>query len=343
MRRYSNYGEYNDYGRGNYGDNYGSDYLIPKKLGIKSHWLHFDYLPYERYWRNDLITTGFQYPSIIAGISRAVRLSIRASEDQKKFVADISAPLMVFWVLEMLRDAQRRHISRIYFCARDMHSYYLVARRLQGLFPEVEVRYLFVSRKSLYSENCERVNYLVQEGLSSGDRCAVADAVSTGGTYHMLNKLLTTQGYPPVSRFYCLLSLWNQKLFDKWDKKVFGGDDANSDYLINNSYLARVGNTKTHHMLSHRVLYEIVFSLNYHSKTVDYRRNGDAIRPVFGKDDETTLRSMNNLAMILHKLNRDNGAQKIIKRARSLSKKVLSSDDELFMNIEDTYKKVFNA
>ena len=269
-----------------YGDNYESDYAIPKKLGIKSHWLHFDYLAYEQHWMDDVITTGCQYPSIIAGVSRTVRLSAGATEGQKKFVADISAPLMTFWVLEMLRDAQRRHISRIYFCARDMHSYYLVARCLQGLFPDVEVRYLFVSRKSLYDDSDERIAYLVQEGLASGDRCAVADAVSTGTTYHTLNKLLTACGYPPLAKFYCLDSLWKSELFLEWDQELIRKDDASASYCIYERYLGAVGKTKTLHLLGFRVLYEILFSLNYHSKTVGYRRAGDRIRPVFGNDEE---------------------------------------------------------
>ena len=52
---------------------------------------------------------------------------------------------------------------------------------------------------------------------------------------------------------------------------------------------------------------------------------------------------MNNLALILYNLNRDGEAQKIIKRARSLSRKILSADDELFAAIKDTYKMIFNS
>lgn len=266
-----------------YGDNYVSDFKVPKRLGIKAHWLHYDYLPYEQEWRGKTVVASCQYPSILAGICRAVRLSSPALKMQCDFVSNISAPLMLFWVHHVLSDAQNRGIKRLYFCARDMHSYYLIARKLSAKFPQLEVKYLFVSRASLYNDSPWRIEYLEQEGVASKEKVALVDAVSTGRTFHFVNGLLKENGYAPVSRFYCIDSFY--KLEELSGDEVEIKEIENSDYLFFDPYGSAIANTQLRRIHGVRIFFELVFSLNFHCRANGYAKVGEKIRPLLVNED----------------------------------------------------------
>ncbi len=272
-----------------YGDNRNSDFKLPKKMGIDAHWIHYDYLPYEQQWADSILTTGFQYPSIMAGVSRAVRLTSSSPLCQANFVADISAPVMTAWVYGVLRDAQQRGIQRVFFQARDTHSYYLLARKLQPLFPNIELKYLYLSRQSLYNNNPLRIKYFEQEGLASRDRVAIVDVTTSGKTLRVINQLLLQNGYPAIDKSYCFFGLWKPDFSAKGDDELdqMMAENRSIEYCAFEHYIKAVGKGMLKRLTDPIVFVESLFSLNYHARTVDYCQRGNIIRPVMEPDTET--------------------------------------------------------
>lgn len=273
-----------------YGDNRHSDYRIPRRLGIKAHHLHYDYLPYEHQWINNVVSTTYPYPSLMAGLSRAVRLSIPTIEDQSRFVADISAPSITTWVASIMADAKRRGISHLYFCARDCHSYYLAARSLAPAIGGIKVHYLFNSRRSLMPGTPYLIDYLVQEGVAShSHKVALVDTLSKGNILRSVNRTLCQHGYPEVAMFYATNSTWSlqekeeQYLTTTPDQRLT--DNLHSQYLFCGEHLSSIYCSPiTARLTFTRHYFEVLFSLNYHLQTVGYAPRGNTIRPLLAKD-----------------------------------------------------------
>lgn len=274
-----------------YGDNHHSDYRTPCKLGIHAHHLHYDYLPYEEQWRQKPVLQ-FQYPSILAGVARAVRLSSNAPDDQKAFVCNISAPLMVSWILNILTDAKKRGIKKIYFCARDMHSQYHMALALHSLFPNIEFKYLFISGPALYnSQKC--IDYLRQEGLCDNTPSAIVDSCSSGKTIQVMNQLLTQNGHHSIYGYF-------------WAKMAIEGAPHVDDYFeLDSDYLSSITNGRVKRLLGMRIIYELLISINYHKKTYGYEKRHDMIRPVFCEDNDDSFMLNNDKTPQENKKNND--------------------------------------
>lgn len=255
-----------------YGDNRHSDYVIPRRLGIHAHMLQYGYLPYETNWR-ELPALRYQSPAILAGVARAVRLSSEAHEDQKAFVCDISAPLMVSWVGSVLRDSVSRGVKRVYFCARDTHTSYLIARQLQSVFPEVSVNYLFVSRNALQTDEENVFRYFSEVGLASSEKVAVVDSNSSGNSLRVINQMMVKHGCNPVLGYF--LSSF-----------ISSNDPHYTHPSIYPSYVKAIGNKKTRLLTGVKIFLELVFSLNYHQKTLGYEFHGKVVRPILGNDVE---------------------------------------------------------
>lgn len=261
-----------------YGDNRHSDVKVPRGLGIRAHHMQYGYLPYEEKWRSSP-SLKLQYPAMFAGVARAVRLSVDVPDTQKAFVCDVSAPLMVSWVLYMMDDAQKRGIRRLYFCARDVHTPYLVARRLKPLYPDVEARYLFISMQAMRSEEvlCE---YLKQEGVLSKESVALVDSNSSGNTMIRINAMANRRHLKAVHGYY--LTGWNPSV-----KLIPTPEDLeNIQYLNFPLYAGAVSVSAVKRLSGMRILFELVLSLNYHQRTVGYERHGTCMRPVLETDTE---------------------------------------------------------
>ena len=259
-----------------YGDNRGSDYTVPRRLGIRAHYIHYDYLPYEEQWRK-MPVLQYQYPAIMAGVARATRLSSDAPEDQKAFVCDISAPLMVSWVLNIMADAQQRGIRRLYFCARDVHTEYLIAKQLQPMFPRVEVRYLFISGPALYK--CSLcLDYLNQEGLNDGTPVAIVDSCTSGETLRTMNRLIRQNGGEPVHGYFLV------QMSPSSNKENEPSEVAH--YELQTGYLDAVASRAARRIGGMRIMPELIFSINFHKKTYGYEYHGRYLRPVFKDDDD---------------------------------------------------------
>lgn len=255
-----------------YGDNRHSDYVIPRRLGIHAHLLQFDYLSYEKSWREQSML-GYQSQAILAGVARAVRLSVDAPDAQKAFVCDVSVPLMMSWVGKIMRDCVNQGVKSLYFCARDTHTAYLIARQFQSCYPEVSVHYLFVSRSALQTGEEKVFQYFSEVGLASNEKTAIVDSNSSGNTLRLINQMMKKHGCNPVLGYFLV-------------SYVSPEDHLFTRPSIYPSYVKAIGNKQTRLLTSVKIFLELVFSLNYHLKTTGYELHGEACRPVLDHDNE---------------------------------------------------------
>lgn len=263
-----------------YGDNRISDVIVPRRLGIHTHYIHYNYLPYEEHWRQIPILQ-YQYPSILAGVARAVRLSSDAPQDQKSFVCDISIPLMVNWVIYIMSDAQQRGIRRLYFCARDVHTQYLIASHLKPLFPSIDVRYLFISTQALQTDEKTLSSYFIQTGLLSQDTVALVDSNSSGNTVIKVNSLANTLHFQNVHGYYITGGILNKILTSS------NNDILRLHFLNLNAYTECMTSSSVRRLSGIWIIFETMFSLNYHKRAIGYERHGDVMRPIFDFDYES--------------------------------------------------------
>lgn len=263
-----------------YGDNRHSDYTVPKKLGIHAHLIEHKHLPYEKQWLQ-IPSYQFPWPSILAGISRSLRLQETAPREQSDFVCNISAPLMTAFVIEVMKDACRRNIKRLFFCARDMHSYFLIAKQFSHRFPALEIHYAFISGQVLYEHTENALAYFQQIGLACNDApTAIVDTNTKGGTLPAINQMLKSHGWNTVHGYY-ITGISEASATDE-ENKLF-------HYSIFYPYVKDTGRQNAAAITGMRILYELVFCLNYHKKTVSYEFHGNIVRPVLAEDNEDTL------------------------------------------------------
>lgn len=132
-----------------YGDNRIADYAVPRRRGIHATLVRHDYSEIEQFWRRNAFLQTFPCNDILAGVVRALRLQSPSSVTLD-FVWTFIALLFTAWTLNILNDARQRGITKLFFLARDGYWPYRIAKQFSDLYPDIELAYLFVSRKSLY-------------------------------------------------------------------------------------------------------------------------------------------------------------------------------------------------
>jgi FMN phosphatase YigB (HAD superfamily) len=137
------------------GDNPMSDVRVPRRLGI-------DATPFRAGSENhyEAAFAGLRpdvpvLTSAIAGSARAVRLSRHFESVRQRTIwataADVSGPLLSGYVLWLLARAVARGQRRLYFFARDGQILKQIAERfVQWYGLDIELRYLYVSRRALF-------------------------------------------------------------------------------------------------------------------------------------------------------------------------------------------------
>lgn len=256
-----------------YGDNKQGDFFAPRKLGIKATLINHAYTPYQLIWKEDDYSVGYKYPSILAGIGRALRYSTEWTT-HTDFVLDIVAPFYCSWAYEILKEASRRGVRRLYFCARDAYLIHKVALKMQILFPAIEVNYVYMSRQALYKEDNDdaKLAYFRSIGLATeSDEVAIVDTTTSGKTLQYLNSFLKAHGCKEVYGYYYLL--WN---------KVEGVDRMKYDVKVFDSYVAE--NKNCTRLLSYLFIFENFFGLNDERKTVGYSFENGKPTPVFTEE-----------------------------------------------------------
>ncbi len=264
-----------------YGDNKIGDFMVPRELGIKCTLINHEYTPYQKQWKDNDYSLGFKYPSILAGIGRALHYSTEWTT-HTDFVLDIIAPFYCSLVYRMMKDAQQSGIKRLYFCARDAYMMYKIALLYKQLFPAIECKFLYISRKALYEGDDEaKIAYYEQIGLATkNDYVGIVDIRSSGKTLIQINKILKSHGCKPIRGYYYMLY-------------SDGGDGI--DYLINDAYyeVSQRYNSKLA-SINNRfcVLFERFFPLNNLSKTKGYKANSNGdIKPVFCTEADVDIES----------------------------------------------------
>lgn len=133
-----------------YGDNFHSDFLIPKEKGIKSIRINTNCSEYEASLEKESIFSSFPLTtSIFSGLMRASRLTNHTNNDGG-FIANIMAPLLIPFVVSLLQDAVSKKVKRLYFASRDTYGMYLIAKEFSSFYKDVEVYYLHISTKVIY-------------------------------------------------------------------------------------------------------------------------------------------------------------------------------------------------
>ena len=263
-----------------YGDDKRGDIIMPRLLGIRSHRVKTPYLRYEKDWRHQT-SLHYPYPTMFAGLSRAIRLNRFASPDHAAFVCDIVAPMMVTWVVMVMNDAVARGVRKLFFCARDTYPEYHIAELIKGndlhhRYENLEVHYLFVSRQSLYQNDASiTLNYLEQSGVAShATDVAVADSRSSGNSFRAINDILTNAGYAMVFGYLMCLSPQKDEEKDlaQYPLKTLFSNDYASMQSMELGYLG--------------VMTEQIFSLTDHYRTLGYSFRDRRWRPVLEHDSE---------------------------------------------------------
>lgn len=259
-----------------YGDNKICDYSVPRKLGIKASLINHKYTPYQQEWINNDFSLGFKYASVLAGIGRALHYSTKWNT-HTDFVLDIIAPFYCSLVYRIMSDAEKRGINRLYFCARDAYMMYLIAEKYKPLFPSIESRFLYISKKSLY-EGDEKAKeaYFRQEGvITQTNNVAIVDFRSTGHTLAHLNEWISTLKCNPVRGYYFEMFYMNSVQYFSQDYYT----EANNLYVKCAVNLGR--------LLGAWNIYEQFFPLNTLKRTVGYSVSQNRIcSPIFDAEEE---------------------------------------------------------
>lgn len=133
-----------------FGDDYHNDYLIPKKKGIKVERIVHENQEYEELCEQlSPYSTDKVSPSVFAGILRATRLSL-GIENDGGLLTGVMCGLFLPFVAACLKDAKKRNIKRLYFASRDAYVMFLVAKQFLPLFPDIELKYLYISTKTVF-------------------------------------------------------------------------------------------------------------------------------------------------------------------------------------------------
>lgn len=130
------------------GDNDLCDVEIPRMLGIKSLKIEHKYSYYEK---KCISWSGAAYLDVFKtnSISKAI-ISFFPKSPYILFSADFVAPIYVPFVYGIMKDAKKRGINNLYFLARDGYILYHIAKQFKNDFPQLNIKYLYVSRISLY-------------------------------------------------------------------------------------------------------------------------------------------------------------------------------------------------
>lgn len=259
-----------------FGDNSIADYQIPRKYGIKANLIRNGYSPYEKEWIFDKPSFGFKYGNILAGLCRALRLSL-PEHPHNPLLVDIGAPLFTTFVYRVLQNANATGIRKLFFCARDAKMLLLIANHLQPIFPQIQLSYLHISRAALYSdENEAKIRYFEQCGLASkSTKTAIVDLRTTGKTLCVLNSLLESHGYIPVQGYY--LEMFCQREMS-WIPKNFYSETQSSYLMLNPAF--EMGEIAP-------PLIEMYFSVHQEKRTIGYRIDNDTAIPVLDEEEQT--------------------------------------------------------
>ncbi|MBP5547907.1 MAG: hypothetical protein J6X58_03320 [Bacteroidales bacterium] len=255
-----------------YGDNKQCDIKVPHKLGIKTVKINHEYSTYEKKWIETGGVTILKYQQLVAGISRSLFFNL-TEHPRKKLLLDIIAPLYVSFVGYVFESARQKGIKKLFFCARDTYQMYQVAKEINHKYPEIEIKYLRVSRKSISDSKPDIIiKYFEQEGLASKSYyAAIIDSAAGGTSFSKINELLADFGYNEAYGFFLI------KFYSPFytNESTYTGA-IREEYVQNNHFFTPIFKNK-----KIVTILENVFSSNNGRRTVGYELNDGTVTPVF--------------------------------------------------------------
>ncbi len=129
-----------------YGDHPVSDVKMAKRYGIKATKVDTDFTAAENCTILPRDNRNYYESSILVGLSRAARIHFK-NDAYTTIAADFAAPAYIPYVKFVLETARERCIKTLFFLSRDSYILQQIAEQLPH--NEIELRYLFVSRKAL--------------------------------------------------------------------------------------------------------------------------------------------------------------------------------------------------
>ena len=129
-----------------YGDNAFSDVKVAKRKGIKAFLVDTAFTDIERQFCGFSDCDKYRELRILTGLSRFYRLQGEKSA-YSELAADFVAPTFIPYIIRVFRWSEQSNLHRLYFLSRD--SYVLMKGAEQLPHEGLDIRYLFVSRKSL--------------------------------------------------------------------------------------------------------------------------------------------------------------------------------------------------
>lgn len=130
-----------------YGDHPVSDVKRAKGKGIKATLIETAFTESEKHLADNSKQHGYEL-SCLAGLQRAARIA-NGNNAYDALAADFVAPAYIPYVQFVLEKAKEQGIKRLYFLSRDSYILQKIAEQMQGEYPGIELKYLFVSRKAL--------------------------------------------------------------------------------------------------------------------------------------------------------------------------------------------------
>lgn len=163
------------------GDNVEADIRMAEKLGINAKHFSSAHLS-----KKEILVAGSRLPRLSGGtflssLSRRIRLGTATGVHWPldEMACTIVVPFLLAYVAWLLEDARQRGIKRLYFVARDGEILYKVAKSMCALDSDIELRYLFGSRRawlqpSIDPQSREWARIPVMSGVESSRRAILA-------------------------------------------------------------------------------------------------------------------------------------------------------------------------
>ena len=227
-----------------YGDNAVSDIKKAKEKRIKAHYVNTAFTESEKTLSQRNRRFGYEL-SCLAGLQRAARITL-GNDAYTALAADFVAPAYIPYVRFIFEKAKEQNIKRLYFLSRDSYILQKIAEQMQGEFPGIELKYLFVSRKALL------LPYMQQP--TAKKFLAVQDKQTIIGksTEELLNSLGTTRveleerysiriGYSKIANRHDEEDFLNRIFGEKSDFRHHLQETAKEKRIILNCYFEQEG------------------------------------------------------------------------------------------------------
>lgn len=135
-----------------YGDNKVSDYSVPKSKGVEANWVsNTDFSDEEKRWLKDSCFYAHKRDiELWTGMCRLARIQNGCS-NETNLAVDFIASCYVPYVQWIFETAKKNSIKRLFFLGRDGHIFYEIANQLKKENCGIELSYLKISRKAIYS------------------------------------------------------------------------------------------------------------------------------------------------------------------------------------------------